>query len=242
MIVDAHCHLGETKRAYPCEIYSPEEHLKRMREESVDKSCCFSFWDLPDNGYISEATKNSDRLIPFALINPTLADAAAELERCFKALGFKGLKLHGHIHGFAMNDHALLDPLFELCEAHSAPIVAHGLADNPFTMPGLFSEMAGRFPKVNLIMAHTGYMWGTPIAIEASEKHKNLYLGTSCIPTMLLRFGIERIGAEKFVFESDSPRWDLHYGLMKIRRAVLEERDWELIAGENMRRLLGIDE
>ena len=120
-------------------------------------------------------------------------------------------------------------------------IIAHGLADNPFTMPGPFAEMARRFPKVNLIMAHTGYMWGAPIAIEASKKYKSLYLGTSCIPVMILRSGIDRIGVEKFIFESDSPRWDLHHAVRKLQKTARNERELELIMGGNMMRLLGMD-
>lgn len=123
---------------------------------------------------------------------------------------------------------------------HRVPVVAHAFADTAFTMPWNFRDLADHFPKVNIIMLHAGYRWGFYDAVEASRTRPNLFIGTTVVPPRLLRDGVDRIGAEKFVFEADAPYWDLVVQIAKVRAALKEEKDQELVLGGNMAALLGL--
>ncbi len=240
MIIDSHCHIGDCVWSYPPGKFHVDELFERMQEASIDMACCFSFWDLLGNDYVYEATKKSDRLIPFALVNPSLPGAVSELERCLTTLGFKGLKLQSQVHGHALNNYKLMDPIFELCEAYDIPIVAHGYADSAFTMPKNFEDMADRFPKVNLIMFHAGGMWSFYDAVEASRTRDNLFLGTSSVPTALLSDGVKKIGPEKFIFESDTPWYDYVMQVTKVLVSVERDADREAIMSGNLKRILRV--
>jgi predicted TIM-barrel fold metal-dependent hydrolase len=241
MIIDSHCHIGKSTWSYvPPGEFTVEELLPRMREAEITYACCFSFWDWLDNDYTFRATQGHPELIPFAHINASHHNAVNELERCFKQLRFRGMKLNPQVHGYRVNHPPLMDPLMELCATYRAPVVAHILSDNCFTMPYNAMDLADRHPKVNIVMLHAGTRWGFFDAVEASRTRANLFIGTTNLPTALLAEGVNRIGAEKFVFECDAPYLDYVVEIAYARAALKQEKDQELVLGGNMARLLGL--
>jgi uncharacterized protein len=240
VILDFHCHIGESLYGYKPRRFTPEELLRRMDGAKVDISCCFSFYDVVDNEYVAEAVKPHDRLLAFAFVNPHERDAAERLAELARGGAVRGVKLHPFIHGFHANNTVLLDPIYETCESYNLPILCHGFADNPHNMPSAFGDMAARFPRVNIVMAHGGFMWARKDAVDEASRHENLYLGTTCLLPMGIRDGIEQIGAEKYVFESDAPWGDARPEMMKIEIAAHNDREIEQILWENGARLLGL--
>lgn len=234
MIIDAQCHLGKVLWQAP-PIF-PEEVRRRMSVAGIDKVCCYSFIDYIDNDYIYEATRGRDDLIPFACIDPTQPDAPRELERWLKA-GMRGMKLHPYIHGYRLSSR-VMDPLFELCAYYGVPVVCHLADEAPANTVWQAAEMADRFPNVNLIALHSGYLWSTDDMVTAAATRPNLYLETSLISTTALRKGANRIGAEKFVFGTDTPWNDYGAELLKVRRAVPSPDAQQAILGGTMARLL----
>jgi predicted TIM-barrel fold metal-dependent hydrolase len=178
--------------------------------------------------------------VPFAFLNPKHADAAATLDRLVTKQGFRGLKLHPFADGFHLNNFKIVDPLFEVCEHHGIPILCHGLADNVYNTVYAFAEMADRFPRVNLIMAHGGFMWARAEAVRASKTRPNLYIETTCLLPAGIADGIDDIGAEKYIFGSDAPWGDFDVEILKIKKAARKDSDLELILGGNLARLLNL--
>ena len=152
-----------------------------MRASDVSTCCVFSFYDVQDNPYVEQAARGRKDLVPFAFLNPKHATAAATLDHLVTAQGFRGLKLHPFADGFHLNNFKIVDPLFEVCEHHGIPILCHGLADNVYNTVYAFAEMADRFPRVNLIMAHGGFMWSRAEAVRASKTRPNLFIETTCL-------------------------------------------------------------
>jgi predicted TIM-barrel fold metal-dependent hydrolase len=239
MILDMHAHVGRPNYAYRADEFRNEDLATRMKASSVSKCCVFSFYDVADNDYVARACRDRDDLVPFAFINPKEAGAAAELERRFQE-GFRGLKLHPFAHGFHLNNFKIVDPLFERCEQYRAPIICHGLADNPYNTVYAFAEMADRFPRVNLVMAHGGFMWSRAEAVRASKARPNLFIETTCLLPAGIADGIEDIGAEKYIFGSDAPWGDFDVEILKIKKAARKDSNLEMILGGNLARLLGL--
>jgi predicted TIM-barrel fold metal-dependent hydrolase len=240
MILDMHAHVGQPNYAYRAGEFRNDDLASRMKASHVSKCCVFSFYDVADNDYVDQATRGRDDLIPFAFINAKEPGAPAELERRFQA-GFKGLKLHPFAHGFHLNNFKIVDPLFERCEHYRAPIICHGLADNAHNTVYAFAEMADRFPRVDLVMAHGGFMWARAEAVRASKTRPNLYIETTCLLPAGIADGIDDIGAEKYIFGSDAPWGDFDVEILKIKKAARKDADLELILGRNLARLLRLD-
>lgn len=234
MIIDAQCHLGNVLWQSP-PIY-PQEVRQRMAAAGIDRVCVYSFIDYIDNAFIYEATRDGDDLFPFACMDPTLAGAPEELERWLQA-GMRGMKLHPYIHGYRLSTH-LLDPLFDLCAQYGVPVVCHLADESQANTVWQAAEMADRHPSVNLIALHSGFLWSSDDMVTAASTRANLYLETSLISTTVLRKGVERIGAEKFVFGTDTPWNDYDAELLKVRRAVPDPVQQDAILGGTMARLL----
>lgn len=234
MIIDAQCHLGPVLWQSPA--IHPEQVRARMRAAGIDRACVYSFIDRIDNQYIYDATREGEDLIPFACMDPTLPGAADELERWLTA-GMRGMKLHPYIHGYRLSTR-LLDPLFEICAAHEVPIVCHLADESPSNTVWQAAEMADRHPRAALIALHCGFLWSSEDMMSAASTRPNLYLETSLISTGMLRKGVGRLGAEKFVFGTDTPWNDYGAELLKVRRAVPEPAGQEAILGGTMARLL----
>jgi uncharacterized protein len=240
MILDMHAHVGRPNYAYRAAEFRNDDLAVRMKESGVSGCCVFSFYDVTDNDYVARACHGRRDLIPFAFINPKEPGAAADLEQRFQG-GFRGLKLHPFAHGFHLNNFKVVDPLFERCEQYGAPIICHGLADNAYNTVYAFAEMADRFPRVNLVMAHGGFMWARAEAVRASKARPNLFIETTCLLPAGIADGIDDIGADKYIFGSDAPWGDFDVEILKIKKAARKDSDLELILGKNLARLLRLE-
>jgi predicted TIM-barrel fold metal-dependent hydrolase len=240
MILDVHAHVGRPNYAYRAEDFTNEDLASRMKSSGVSRCCVFSFYDKQDNAYIEAAVRGRADLVPFAFMNPKLPDAAGSFEQLVTTRGFKGLKLHPFADGFHLNNFKIVDPLFEVCDRYQIPIICHGLADNAYNTVYAFAEMADRFPKVNLIMAHGGFMWSRAEAVRASKSRPNLFIETTCLLPAGIADGIDDIGAEKYIFGSDAPWGDFDVEILKIKKATRKDSDLDLILGGNLARLLGV--
>jgi uncharacterized protein len=238
MILDVHAHVGKPNYAYRAKEFTNDDLAARMKASNVSACCVFSFYDVQDNPYVEQSARGRKDLVPFAFLNPKHADAARTLDRLITTQGFRGLKLHPFADGFHLNNFKIVDPLFEVCEHHGIPILCHGLADNVYNTVYAFAEMADRFPRVNLIMAHGGFMWSRAEAVRASKTRPNLFIETTCLLPAGIADGIDDIGAEKYIFGSDAPWGDFDVEILKIKKAAHKDSDLELILGGNLARLL----
>lgn len=234
-IVDAHNHIGQRKG-----LNTPVESLiEQMDKAGVDRAVVFSQSERVDNPYVAEALRRyPDRLIAFAMINPWHDEAEDELRHCVNELGFRGMKLHPVKHGYSLDEHFLLDPLFEICTEHSLPTIAYGAADIA-SIPNHFEEMARSFPESDFIIAHMGYMYETNSAISVSARNENIYLETSGVFVRQIQEALRVVGPKKIIWGSDTPKDDFSFSMEKVRLATSNEDERALIFGDNILRLLG---
>jgi|LSQX01.1.fsa_nt_gb predicted TIM-barrel fold metal-dependent hydrolase len=235
LIVDAHNHVGvRIGRSQ-----TGEELVARMDRAGVDKAVIFPFIERPDNDFIAQAVSEfPNRLIGFACVNPWADNAIDEIERAVRRLHLKGLKLHPVLHGFAMDNHGVVDPIFKKCMELDIPIIAHGTGDNPFSMPHQFEEMARTFPDVTLIMAHAGFMQATDQAIRTAKRCKNVILDMTAANSVDVSDSVEAVGPERVLLGSDTPFMDLEVEMLKVKLALPDPAARKLVMGENILRIL----
>ena len=237
MIVDCHNHIGYRKGAY----FSAEQCIQWMEESGVDRAVVFAQCEAIDNDYVAEsAARYPQSLIGFAQLNPWDYSAVEDLSRYCAQLGLRGLKLNPTRHGYALDRHQILDPLFEVSEALGIVIISHG-KDDLFTMPGKFEAMARAFPKVPLIMAHMGLDRAFNAALRAARRHKNLYLDTAGVHPKAISSAIEEVGPEKILMGTDAPWGRFSLSLQAVDAATDDLSIRNLIKGGNLARLLDLN-
>jgi predicted TIM-barrel fold metal-dependent hydrolase len=101
------------------------------------------------NDRLAEAcSRHPTRFAGFAALpTPKPEEAARELERCVKDLGFKGAMIHGLTHG-EFHDAKKFWPIYEVAEKLDVPIYLHPAVPHPAVMKAYYDDYAQEFPTV----------------------------------------------------------------------------------------------
>ena len=236
-------------------LASPDALLQFMDEQGIDYIIALAETNamvtgVSTNDRVTEFCRRSERLIPFANINPYVTlDQVAELERCVTKLGMKGLKLYPTYQHFYPNDNKLF-PIYERAQALNIPVMIHtGSSVFPGSLmkygnPLLLDEIAVFFPKLKIIQSHAGRGFWYDRAFFLAGLHENVYMDVTGLPPQnLLKYfpDLER-NADKIVFGSDWPGIiDIKKNVRAISDLPISEATKEKILGKNAAKLLGID-
>jgi predicted TIM-barrel fold metal-dependent hydrolase len=237
IVIDAHNHIGTRHGA----TQTGTDLVAKMDKTGVAKAVIFPF---TEGNFTNDAVKTAydqfpDRLIPYCAVNAWQPDAAAEVRRCVRDWGFKGLKLHPTINGFHLADPGLVNPLFEEAGDLGIPIIVHGASDL-YNAPPEFAEMARRFPRVKLLMAHMGFFWAVDQAIAYAKELPNLYLETSRAPIFEITTAVRELGPNKVIWGTDSPFVDYEWEFKKMERCSPDKAVYDLVVGGTMAEILNI--
>lgn len=107
--------------------------------------------------------RHSERFQALATLPVVMPEEAAlELERCIKVLGFKGTMLCGRV-GTHNLDHPTLSPIFQSAEALGAPILLHPRTPELAVRAAYYS---GFTPEVDIAFATVGLGWHYDAGIQ----------------------------------------------------------------------------
>lgn len=196
-----------------------------------------------------------EQFVGFASVDPHKLNAVEELRRAVTELGLKGLKIHPQVQAF-YPDEERFEPLWNVCEEYSLPIVVHvgqtglgagvpggsGIAYD-FGRPMLMDTVAARHPGLTVVMAHFGYPWH--LEVLASAMHKtNVWVDLSgwrpkYIPEEVKRDARGRL-SDRVVWGSDYPMLDPGRILDEISELRLGDKT-DAVLKHNAARLLGLD-
>lgn len=230
------------------EAYSPAAFVAAMDEAGVDVSVVFTYegllrpsaaWNDSLAGFVAAAP---DRLVAFATVDPRDPGAAAEVERCVRELGMRGVKLHPWLQGFSAHEPGLGD----VCDAAAAlgvPVLFHD-GTPPFSTPLQLADLARRHPATTIVLGHGGLhdLWRE--AVAAVNGAENVHLCMCGTPGYAMRTIVKRCPLERLLFGTDAglraepmPR----YASLRIRQLDelgLDDRQRRAILEDNPRRLL----
>lgn len=241
MIIDFHTHLIKENADDDHFMHERVQLLLRnMAESGIDMSVSFLGHPPDYNNY--EAMNNAVKKLPDCIIGfGRVGDTSNSLEVLdFIAnnLKLKGLKIH---HGLDRIDYESesMKKVYREIERLDLPVVFHCFYKTTPFICGI-----GEKYKFPVIMGHMGGLWderSMTKCIDCAEKNKNVYLETSSAAMFQkIEEAVHRLGAERILFGSDGAR--VHPGpeLEKIRILHITDKEKELIAGLNAKRLLGI--
>ncbi|MBS7656607.1 MAG: amidohydrolase family protein [Candidatus Bathyarchaeia archaeon] len=211
MIIDAHAHLGYDYVFE--EDFILENLVSKIKQNKVDISIVQPGTVLDLKGVIKQhnaiaklSKKMSGKILGMANPNPHLPTEiyCRELRRCIKDLRFVGVKLHPLAH--AVNPKGVNGKkVFESALDLGVPVMVHTGTGGPWALPSTLISVAMEFPKLKIILAHSGGQLYSDEAALAAKLCPNIYLETSWIPSItLLSFG-KNIGVNRIMFGSDHP-------------------------------------
>ncbi|GAA1551836.1 hypothetical protein GCM10009789_01940 [Kribbella sancticallisti] len=157
---------------------------------------------------------NPTKRIGFMSVNPARPGALEEADRA-RSLGLVGVKLGPNYQDFDPLGQAALR-FYEYCQRHSLPILFHQGASPMrhaplrYTYPLVTDEVALRFPKLRIVMAHMGHPWSRETVVTI-RKHPHVYADVSSIylrPWVLYQSLINAVEwgcTDKLLLGSDFP-------------------------------------
>jgi predicted TIM-barrel fold metal-dependent hydrolase len=140
---------------------------------------------VPDAEIAEYVRKAPDRLIGFLSLDPSQPGWQDELEEGHRDLKLKGIKLMPMYAGFLPNSRDL-DPLWNYATKNHLPVLCHTgttfvrQAPLECTLPRLIDDVAIRFPKVKIIMAHLSHPYEGECVVTI-RKHPNVYADCSAL-------------------------------------------------------------
>jgi predicted TIM-barrel fold metal-dependent hydrolase len=273
MIIDGHVHptlfvdAGWSRNPAPVEKiikHMDGPHLVLDHEYRIDMAVCqpaawetiyhvenhgYSF--VEQHSYISQSIKRyPDRLVGCMNLNPRFGvDKGLEvLEDFVKNSRYRALKLHANHHVYRPETaHKLLDPIFDKASRLRIPVLIH-TGDTPFSAPAQWADYVERYTEVNIVLCHyaTQMISYAYEAMYLASKNNNLFLEVGWAPESRLREGVQKLGADRFIFGTDTPPNEMTAWLKMVEALTYEppfginlnEEDLFKILGGNMRRLL----
>ena len=228
-----------------------------IEENGFDKAVVFgfAFRDIGlcryVNDYVIEKTKEfSGKLIGFSVVPAGGKEAAAEIERCYKA-GLKGVgELFPAGQNIDLEDKKQTASLCEACKELGLPLLLHANETVGHDYPGKtdipmkkLETFITNNPGLKIILAHLGggiFIYET--MKEISEKFSNVYYDTAAVPFLYDERVYNALKAlclcEKIIFGSDFPILPPSRYMENLDKSALSRQEKDLILGSNAQKLM----
>jgi predicted TIM-barrel fold metal-dependent hydrolase len=185
------------------------------------------------NAITLEAAKANNRLIPVATVNPTKWYGSAVDLQAVCAQGFKILKFFPDEQGWAIRSSAFAKVVEQAASLKIPIIVSIAHSGDPTDV----SSVTASYPAPVVLGSVSLETLSEVVAVM--EKHPSLLIGTHELHAPgALEMLVSRVGAERIVFGSGSPRRVIASSLAYVANSELSNEQKSLILGGNIKRVL----
>ncbi|MGC9318940.1 MAG: amidohydrolase family protein [Armatimonadota bacterium] len=259
MIIDLNAYLGH----WPFRRLrhnDAEGLLALMDRSGIDMACVSSasaiFYKNSQAGneeLAEDIADHRDRLIPFAVINPTYADWEHDLQVCVQDLGARGLRLYPNYHGYGLGDSACNELVAAAVEHElvvSIPIrqidqrQRHWLLEIPDVALEDVAELIDRHPNARFALLNGIGFARSRLGQADSGLPDSYVLGISRLSALMaseIRQLLDNVGPERVALGSGMPFKYPEPALLKVEVLEATEEEKEAILAANAARLLEID-
>lgn len=232
----------------------PANFVKLLKDNGVDYGVVLAELSpittgICNNEDVAAFCRDYDCLIPFGTVNPFLTARPAELvEKLVKEDGFRGLKLYPTYNYFYPNEQ-MMYPIYAKAEELGIPVMFHTGTSVfrgsrvKYGDPVFFDDVAVDFPKLTIIMVHSGRNFWYESAFALSKLHPNLYMELAGLPpqNLLKYFPNFETNADRILFATDWPGLPSIKGnIEKFRNLPISEAAKTKILGGNAAKILGL--
>ncbi|MBQ8624342.1 MAG: amidohydrolase [Oscillospiraceae bacterium] len=261
-IIDCHCHVYPDKIAEKAaeatgKFYSlPMEYngtigtvFEEAKKSGVSHCVIFSVATKPSqvrsiNEFIAATVAKSPEFFTgLGALHPDSEDIEGDIEHLM-SLGLKGGKLHPDIQAFEIDNEKSMK-ICSICEEKGLPVLFHtGDRRYDYSNPNRLKPVLQAHPNLTVIAAHLGGWSVWEDAVKELAHFKNLYVDCSSslafMPLERITEIIKTFGAEKVLFGTDYPMWNISDELDRFSRLGLSDEERELILCKNAQKLFGI--
>ena len=192
-----------------------------------------------------EVRGHDDRLIPFAVINPSYAGWQDDLQICHEQFGMKGLRLYPKWHNYELSEaccRELVDAATERGMVISIPIRVEDnrqrswLLNIPDVPLDEIVELVKACPRARFILLNGIGYTRSPLGRKNNDLPANYAIGLSRLSALLaneLGQLITNLGAERVMFGSGMPFKYPDAALVKLEVLDTSEADKEKVRSQN---------
>ena len=239
---------------YVSHYKDPGAFEELLSAEGVDHACVLAELShittgVCTNEQVRDFCRGRSRLIPFCDVNPHLfTDLGDELRRKVEDEGFRGLKLYPTYQHYYLNDPRIY-PLYQAAQDLGIPVLIHTGSSVfkgsrlKYGDPLHLDDVAVDFPRLNLVMAHSGRGIWYDRAFFLSKLHANIYMEVAGLPPakLLTYFPELARNTDKVIFGSDWPGMpSIGRNMQAIRKLPIPLEGVDNILGRNAARLLNL--
>jgi predicted TIM-barrel fold metal-dependent hydrolase len=192
----------------------------------------------------AQDVRDTPGLLQWVVIDPTEPETYDQARQMLAEPWCVGIKIHPESHQYPITRHG--DAIFNFAAEHNALVLAH--SGDPFSKPGDYVPFANAYPNMRLILAHLGHgIGGNPteqVAAISKSKHGNLYTDTSSANSILpglIEWAVKEIGAERILFGTDTPLYNVAMHRARIDHAELPSEYKRMILRDNAVKLLALN-
>jgi predicted TIM-barrel fold metal-dependent hydrolase len=221
-------------------LASPENVLRFLDENGVERACCINYVSPDVMGFTAEVNdwvatftrEHRDRLVAVGSVNALYTKNVRDEIRRVLDLGIGMVKIHPPHQLFSPNayraDLPQVADIYRACEERSVPVMFHTgtsifpKARNIYADPMPIDDVAVDFPRLMIILAHAGRPLYGETAAFLARRHRNVYMDISGIPPKALLRYVPRLTelADKVLWGTDWPS----PGVVSMRKNIEEFR------------------
>ena len=205
------------------------------------------------NQWTCEVARDDPRFVAFIGLDPSMGGEGMVSEvEARHAEGARGIKLHPAAQRFYPADSRLW-PVYERAQELGLPVTYHSgaFALGPravdFAEPRQFPEVLQAFPRLTVVLAHTG-LGDFDACQELARAYANVYFdccavvnGTEPSPALgddEAAAALRQVGIDRVMFGSDYPWFDPALDAARIQRLPLSEAEKRAVLYDNAVRIL----
>ncbi len=245
-VIDAHAHIvpeGE-HIAYSPILYSGANDMVKSDARLGIRQACISEWlglwldhERGNDGTYDAVQRYPEHFVGYGAFDPTFVrDWDSLLKLWYIERHFLGIKPYYPRSEIPYNS-PKWDPLFSFGNERNLFVLLHP-SDNFVTE---IDEIAGRYPRLRLLLAHSGLNFKHAAdVIPLAKKHENVFLELTFTDVVdgVIEFIVDQAGPERVLFGTDQPMRDASPQLGWVAYARISEEEKVRILGENMKKIL----
>lgn len=256
MLIDVNAYLGHF--AFRRLRHNTAEGLMRLMDKhGIDRAIVSSASAITyrnaqsgNEELFEEVKGHTDRLIPFAVINPTYSDWLHDLRVCHDDFGMRGVRMYPRWHGYSLRDGGARELVHAATELHmivSIPVRVedprqrHWLLDVPDVPLDEIADLIGACPEARFMILKGIRFTNSPLGRKENDLSGNYLIEISRLTALLhaeMRQLIENVGVERLAFGTGMPFKYPAPALLKIEVLDADEDEKEAIRWRNAAEML----
>ncbi len=249
---DANCYVGRYKAFRQGSFYTLAGLLEQMdyygiSEALVTHALAREHHPADGNEAIMAEVEGQPRIHPVWALLPSASKeqpAPAELIQQMVDLGVNAARIFYGSYKFPISEWCIGETL-NILEAHQMPTFIDPDPHTDTVKPDLFDwdavdALCRNHPNLPVILSEGRFYSSNRILYQLFERHANLLIDLSGLwANRGIEFITREFGAQRLIFSTRMPLRDPSCTIAQVNYAEISDEDKKLIAGDNLRALMG---